>query len=82
MRTGWLYELDGRSMGVDRANRGAWTGVCCALGSGVAQASRKCEWGIVSVLGVLRFESGNVNDSGVEDGLGRGQSVDLACDPR
>lgn len=69
-------------MGVDKANRGVWTGVCWALGSGVAQASRKCEWANVSVFGVLRLASANVSDFGVEDGLGRGQSVDLAGDPR
>ena len=47
--------------------------------SGVAQASRKCECGNVSVFGVLRLASGNVTDLGVEDGLGS-QSVDLAHD--
>lgn len=34
------------------------------------------------MIGVLRGASGKVSDFGVEDGLGRGQSVDLACDPR
>jgi len=69
-------------MDVASVNEGVWTGVCCPLGSGVAQASRKCECGKVSVLGVLRLASGNVSDLGVEDGLGICQSVDLARDPR
>jgi hypothetical protein len=69
-------------MGVDSENDGVWAGVCCPFGSGVAQASRKCECGNVSVFGVLRLASGNVTDLGVEEGLGRCQSVDLAHDPR
>jgi hypothetical protein len=38
-----LYELDGRSMGVERVKDGVWAGVCCPLICGVAQASRKCD---------------------------------------
>ena len=82
MRAGWLYELDGRPIGVESVKEGVCTGVCCPLGRGVAQASRKCEWGNDSVFGVLRVPSGNVSDLGVEEGLGRCQSVDLARDPR
>jgi hypothetical protein len=37
-----LYELDGRSMGVESVNEGVWAGVCCPLICGVAQASMKC----------------------------------------
>lgn len=77
VRTDWLYELDGRSMGVERVKDGVWTGVCCPLTRGVDQASRKCDCVRTSVLGVLRFASGNVPDLGVEDGLGRCQSVEL-----
>jgi hypothetical protein len=68
-------------MGVERVKDGVWAGVCCPLSCGVAQASRKWEGGKASVLGVLRVESGKVPDFGVEDGLGRCQSVDLAHDP-
>lgn len=32
-------------------------------------------------MGVFRVDSGKVPDFGVEDGLGRCQSVDLAHDP-
>jgi hypothetical protein len=39
--TFWLYELDGRSMGVEMAKDGVWAGVCCPLARGVDQASRK-----------------------------------------
>jgi hypothetical protein len=76
-----LYELDGRSMGVESVNEGVWAGVCCPLICGVAQASMKCVGGKVAVLGVFSDESGNVPDFGVEDGLGRCQSVDLAHGP-
>lgn len=48
---------------------------------GVAQASRKCDCGSASLFGVFSEASGNVADFGVEEGLGRCQSVDLAHDP-
>lgn len=64
-------------MGVDRVKEGVWTGVCWSWTCGVAQASRKCDCGKPSVLGVLRVASGKVADFGVEEGLGRCQSVDL-----
>lgn len=68
-------------MGVDNVKDGVWTGVCCPFTRGVDQASRKWDRGKASVVGVLRLASGNVTDLGVEDGLGRCQSVDLAHDP-
>jgi hypothetical protein len=76
-----LYELDGRSLGVERVKDGVCAGVCCPCICGVAQGSRKCDWDSESVLGVLSVDSGKVTDLGVEEGLGRCQSVDLAHDP-
>jgi len=65
-------------MGVDTAKDGVCAGVCCPWTLGVDQASVKWEGWAASVLGVWKLESGNVTDFGVEEGLGRCQSVDLA----
>jgi hypothetical protein len=73
----WLCAVDGRSMGVERMKDGVWVGVWCPLTRGVDHASRKCDWVKSSVLGVFNVASGNVADFGVEEGLGRCQSVDL-----
>lgn len=81
VRSAGLYELDGRAPGVESVKDGVCTGVGWSCTRGVAQASRKCDWGKASVFGVLRLASGNVRDLGVEEGLGRCQSVDLAHDP-
>lgn len=64
-------------MGVERVKQGVWAGVWCPLTAGVDQASRKYDAGKASVFGVLRDESGNVCDFGVDVGLGKCQSVDL-----
>lgn len=76
MRTFRLCDVDGRSIGVEMLKVGVWAGVCCPLTRGVDQASRKCDWGNDSDLGVFSVESG-ATDFGVEVGLGRCQSEDL-----
>lgn len=65
-------------MGVEREKDGVCAGVCCCpLARGVDQASAKLNCCTASVLGVLKLPSGKVTDFGVDEGLGRCQSVDL-----